>query len=118
MSRTRILGPRLLQPPTQSSTTFGTSPKIDWHEPFAKKLQDVKDIYEIRFKAEKVQHRPLGCFGPGTNEFTVLIWASKKQNIYDPSGAINTADNRRKEIAGGQASCAPLTVDGEEFPPA
>ena len=28
MSRTRILGPRLLQPPTQPSTTFGTSPSL------------------------------------------------------------------------------------------
>lgn len=97
---------------------LANTPKIDWHEPFAKKLQDVTHIYEIRFKAEKVQYRPLGCFGPGANEFTVLIWASKKQNIYDPSGAIKTADTRRKEIAGGQASCTPLTIDGEEFPPA
>ena len=37
--------------------------KRDWKEPAAKKLQGVTDIYEIKFKANKVQYRPLGFFG-------------------------------------------------------
>lgn len=92
-------------------------PVADWHTPHAKKLQGVKDLYEIRFKANGVQHRPLGFFGPGPSEFTILILATHKDDVYKPSSAIDTAAQRRKAIQSGQASTAPLQVDGEGFPP-
>jgi hypothetical protein len=91
--------------------------KLAWHEPEAKKLQGVKEIYEIRFKAENVQYRPLGVFGPSDGDFTIRIRSNKKQNVYKPANAIKTSDKRRKLIIDGQATCHPLEIDGEEFPP-
>lgn len=90
--------------------------KADWHEPQAKKLSGTEDIYEIRFKSA-IQYRPLGFFGPGSSEFTILVWASKKGSVWTPSGAIESAAQRRKAILKGEASCAALQIDGEEFPP-
>lgn len=95
---------------------LANTPKRDWQEPYALKLKKVTDIYEIRFKANGVQFRPLGFFGPDGNEFTILIWATHKQKIYDPHDAINTADSRRKLVRTGRARCVPLKVNGEEFP--
>jgi len=91
-------------------------PKRDWKKPHALKLQGATDIYEIRFKANKVEQRPFGYFGPKNDEFTILEWATHKQDIYDPSDAIKTADERRKLIERGAARCVPLQIDGEEFP--
>ncbi|WP_292938322.1 type II toxin-antitoxin system RelE/ParE family toxin [Noviherbaspirillum sp.] len=92
--------------------------KIDWHEPQAKKLTGAKDVYEIRFKADGIQYRPLGYFGPGPNDFTILVWAYKKQNVYTPAEAIKTAGTRKRHIENGNATCANFKIDGEDFPPA
>lgn len=89
---------------------------VDWHEPQAKKLKGANGVYEIRFKADGVQQRPLGFFGPGASEFTILTLAAKKQDVYKPHAAIETAGQRRKAVQGGQASTAPLQIDGERFP--
>lgn len=95
---------------------LSNTPKSDWKKPHARKLQGVADIYEIRFSANGVEHRPLGFFGPNVKEFTILIWSTHKQKIYDPADAINTADTRRKLVQKETASCVPLKIDGEEFP--
>jgi hypothetical protein len=96
---------------------LANTPKIDWHEPQAKKLSGVDDIYEIRFQAEKRQHRPLGFFGPGQSEFTILVWSEKKQGRYQPTDAIETAAKRRGQLLARTAQVAALTIDGEKFPP-
>lgn len=95
---------------------LANTPKGEWKKPHAIKLQGVTDIYEIRFKANGIQFRPFGFFGPGPNEFTILVWATHKQDIYDPNDAIKTADTRRKDIQAGSARCVSLKVDGEDFP--
>jgi hypothetical protein len=95
---------------------LANTPKGDWKKPHALKLQGVTDIYEIRFKANGIERRPFGFFGPGQKEFTILVWATHKQAIYDPNDAIKTADSRRKDIQTGSACCVPLKIDGEEFP--
>lgn len=96
---------------------LANTPKVDWHEPQAKKLSGAEEIYEIRFKCA-IQYRPLGFFGPGADEFTILVWASKKGSVWTPAQAIATAVDRRKKILKGDASCDALEIDGEEFPPA
>ncbi|MCF8149165.1 MAG: hypothetical protein K9K30_00865 [Burkholderiaceae bacterium] len=95
---------------------LANTPKRDWKQPHAKKLKGVRDIYEIRFAASGVQHRPLGFFGPGEKEFTIVLWATHKQDIYDPHNAINTADGRRKLVSNRDADCLPLKINGEKFP--
>ncbi len=88
----------------------------EWHEPRARKLSGYKGLYEIRFKAGKVQQRPIGFFGPGSDEFTILVWATHKQNVYKPPKALDTASARRKAVLEGAAGTSPLTIDGEEVP--
>lgn len=97
---------------------LANTPRIDWRKPQAKKLQGVQDIYEIRFKAANKQYRPLGYFGPEGDQFTILIWATKKDHVYDPAEAIGSASRRRKDVVERWVNVAPLTIDGEEFPPA
>lgn len=91
-------------------------PIQDWHEPHAKKLKGYKALYEIRFTANKKAMRPVGFFGPDHGQFSIVVWAFKKQNIYEPSDAFDTAERRVKEIRDGKATTAPLTVDGENVP--
>lgn len=94
------------------------TPRNDWVFPKVKKLNisGKGEIYEIRFQANNVQYRPLGFFGPDSCEFTIVVWATHKQDIYDPAKAIETAESRRLEINSGEASCVPLQVNGEIFP--
>ncbi|MGA7579060.1 MAG: type II toxin-antitoxin system RelE/ParE family toxin [Desulfobaccales bacterium] len=59
--------------------------------PYIKKLTDCDDIYELIITCDNIQYRPLGCYGPGENEFTLLVGATKKGRIWDPKDAKNTA---------------------------
>ena len=51
-------------------------------------------IGEVRFKAGAVWYRPLGFFGPGRNEFTFLLFATKTDEFI-PSNAIDLAVERK-----------------------
>lgn len=93
------------------------SPAAEWHEPRARKMKDHEGLFEIRFKAGKVQQRPSGFFGPRPSEFTILVWAIHKQNVYKPAKALDTADVRRKAVLAGTARTSPLAFDGEDVPP-
>jgi|SRR5690554_2738259 len=78
-------------------------PKSDWRRPSAAKLTkgkkgDFRDYYEIRFMADKKQQRPIGYFGPGENEFTILIWAHEKGNSLVPNQWRTQADNARANL--------------------
>lgn len=66
--------------------------------PYIKKLTDCDDIYEIIITANNIQYRPLGCYGPGKNEFTLLVGATKKGHIGDPKDAKITAMKKAKII--------------------
>jgi hypothetical protein len=55
-----------------------------------------RDLGKLRFKADKVQHRPLGFFGPGKNEFTLLIWATERDGKFYPPSVRNTALKRMR----------------------
>jgi hypothetical protein len=94
------------------------TPKLAWSEPQAKKLQGAGEIYEIRFKANNIEYRPLGCFNTSEKEFIILVWAYKKQRVYSPAAAITTAQKRAKEIFAGNAKYSRLQIDGEDFPEA
>lgn len=71
----------------------------DWRRPDFDKLSGrYKELGELRFEVANVQYRPLGFFGPAKAEFTILVGATKKGNIYDPPDALETALKRRKEV--------------------
>jgi hypothetical protein len=66
----------------------------DWREPLFKVLVDQDGISEIRFKADNVEQRPLG-FWSGEAEYTLLLWATEKNNRFIPKNACVTAKARK-----------------------
>lgn len=71
----------------------------EWRRPEFDLLSGkMRDIGELRFKADRKQYRILGFFGPLQSEFTLLIGASKKGSQYDPKDALETALKRKNEI--------------------
>jgi len=72
-----------------------------WSRPYFDKIHGTKHIHEIIIKFKGRQYRPLGCFGPGPQVFTLLIGASKKGKVWNPPNAIETAEKRHKLVFSG-----------------
>lgn len=76
-------------------------PLSEWHETYFKRLSGPDSgLAEIRFKADRVQQRPLG-FHSGPNEFTLLFWATEKGGEFRPRSACNIALRRKAEVISG-----------------
>jgi hypothetical protein len=89
----------------------------EWTRPKAAKLnkcKEFKDFFEIRFKADNLQQRPIGYFGPGKDEFTILIWVTEKGGKLIPETWCSTATNRKKQIENGTASVKCIRFEGDE----
>lgn len=56
------------------------------------------DIYELRLTHNTIEYRPLGCFGSGENEFTLLVPAEEHGSKLEPRNAFPTAQKRRTLI--------------------
>jgi hypothetical protein len=69
-----------------------------WERPYVCKLKGSDKIWEIIVKFNNVQYRPLGCFGPKNNEFTLLIGAKEKGGRLEPIDAVRVAEQRRSLI--------------------
>lgn len=71
----------------------------EWkREPFALlKGKECEGLGEIRFKANRVQHRPLGYFSPG-NVFTFVICAEERGRKFVPKKACQIGLSRKAEI--------------------
>ena len=67
-------------------------PREGWVRPIYDTLRD--GVGEVRFEIERILYRPIGFFGPGRNEFTFLIFATKT-NRFDPVNAIDVAVDRK-----------------------
>jgi len=57
-----------------------------------------RQLGKFRFKADQVQHRPLGFFGPRQMTYTLLIWATERDGSYYPAGVRDTALARMEKI--------------------
>jgi len=71
-------------------------PRHLWTLPYYRQLNT--HIGEIRFKANRVQHRPLGFFGPDAGQFTLLIGAKEKDRKFIPKDAVEQAEQRRRLV--------------------
>lgn len=90
----------------------------EWRRPKAAKLtrcDEFRDFFEIRCFADNVQQRPIGYFGPGENDFTILIWATEKGNKLIPAEWCKKANRRRKQILEGAAVSKRLQLVGDEI---
>jgi hypothetical protein len=73
----------------------------DWRRPYAAKLRGktYDTIWEIRISWNKIQYRPLGCFGPEADYFTLLIGAIERSTgIFEPRNAPEIAKERCIQI--------------------
>lgn len=67
-------------------------PRNGWSMPHFRLLHGpCAGLGEIRFNARRVQYRPLGFFGPGPNEFTLLVGAIEKGGEIRPTSACAAA---------------------------
>jgi hypothetical protein len=78
--------------------TLAHLPRNEWHDVLFKNLSGpCAGVSEIRFKADKVQQRPLG-FHLSATEYVILFWATEKGNKFVPLSACEKALNRKQEI--------------------
>ena len=68
-----------------------------WPPQYVSALKGYPDIFEIRAGNCGVQYRPLGCYGPGYREFTILIGSIEKGGKL-PKGACESAVERRRLV--------------------
>ena len=66
--------------------------------PYFTPLTGYSGICEIKFIVQNIQYRPLGCYGPEKNEFTILIGAREEGDRFNPRNAPKIALIRRKEV--------------------
>ena len=70
----------------------------NWREPHFKPLHgECSGLFEIRFKADRVQQRPIGYFLED-NKFVILFWAIEKGGKFVPKSACKTANARKKLV--------------------
>ena len=71
-------------------------PHVKWVRPYFGTLDGkCAGLGEIRFKANKVQHRPIGFFGSKRMQFTILFFAIEKDRKFIPKNTCETAQNRK-----------------------
>ena len=67
-----------------------------WKRPLYASIKD--GIGEIIFKANRIQYRPLGWFGPQQGQFTLLFPAEERNGRFVPDDAVKHATQRRTII--------------------
>lgn len=83
----------------------------NWKYEHAHHLSGVcNGLFEIRFQANNVAHRPLCCFGPNRMTFTVLFFATEHNGNLRPKGACTTALARHGNM--GRPSRGTKVYDG------
>ena len=71
-------------------------PPAQWVRPsFGTLTGKCAGLGEIRFKANKVQYRPIGFFGPERMQFTLLLCAIEKGGKFIPKNTCDTAQKRK-----------------------
>lgn len=80
-------------------------PRNGWIMPHFRLLHGpCAGLGELRFKARRVQYRPLGFFGPGPNEFTLLIGATENGGALRPKNVCAVASRYVSELRRNQAA--------------
>jgi hypothetical protein len=96
----------------QRLRTLQQMERREWTEPYSKILRgECTGLVEIRFYADKVQHRPLGWFGPSAGEFTILLCAREIGDRFDPLNACKIALGRKHEAIYNFRSTVLFPVD-------
>lgn len=74
------------------------SPRHQWVRPHFDLLhEECKGLGEVRFKADRTEHRPLGFFSPGET-FTFVFFAVEKDDSLVPKTACSVGQTRKAEV--------------------
>lgn len=65
-----------------------------WPEQYVSSLVGWPDLVELRVVSAGNQYRPLGFYGPGRREFTIVLGATEKGKL--PKRVLQAADDNRK----------------------
>ena len=65
-----------------------------WPEQYVSSLVGWPELIELRIVSAANQYRPLGFYGPGRREFTIVLGAIEKGKI--PKRILEVADDNRK----------------------
>jgi hypothetical protein len=87
-----------------------------WPHGICDPLKGYKDCWELRWTAEKVEHRIFGFYS-GRLLFSMLIGCTHKGRIYDPPGVFDTMVDRRRKLATGEGTLSAyelVSVGGDE----
>lgn len=72
-----------------------------WPTGTCNKLKGYPGKWELRWTAEKVEHRIFGYYG-GPKLFVMLVGCTHKGKIYDPSGAFDILVDRERRLQTGE----------------
>lgn len=81
-----------------------TPPPLERKHGIGKLTGECKGLIEVIFKVAGVQYRPLACYGPGKDQITLLLGATKKsagkkdQTVFNPRNACQVALERKRII--------------------
>lgn len=76
---------------------------MDWTKTsYFSPLKGYRGICEIKFCVQNKQYRPLGCYGPGEKEFTILFGAWEEGDRFNPQRAPRIAAKRREDVRKGR----------------
>jgi hypothetical protein len=77
-----------------------SQPRDKWMRPDFDQLGGkCAGLGEIRCKIGGVQHRLVGCFGPGRMNFTVQVLVTKKGRVFNPRNWESIAVQRNNDVA-------------------
>lgn len=77
---------------------LAAAPRDKWVRPLFDVLSgECRGLGEVRFKANKIEHRPLGFFSPG-NVFTFVFFAIEKGGSFEPKSACKVGLLNKEEI--------------------
>lgn len=71
--------------------------KQQWSSKWIQPYKGYDKLLELRITQNKIQYRPLGCFGPDRQEFTILAGA-KEKNWKIPKPTLATAMSRMQLV--------------------
>jgi len=81
---------------------LGAVENHEWKKPYFYPLTDCVGISEIRFLADKKEHRVFGFFGPEQNEYTMVLGWIKKNGDYGHQCKIAIQRMKRILSTGGR----------------
>lgn len=93
-----------------------------WPSVICSPLKGHSGCWELRWTAEKVEHRIFGKFA-GSGLFIMFVGCTHKQRIYDPANALETMDDRKRKLISGEGVLADYGwkqdegIAGEGIPP-